>query len=227
MGRPMGPTRSRLLAWLPVVAALLAIPILMLTLDPVVARRTVPVMKTAAVERYLDFADPLGRWPLGVGVGALLLGLAAARRSMAWARAGVIVLAAVTLSLAVYIPKCAVRRPRPWAAAEGLTWSQTVRDWKWGLNGQAQSFPSGDVTCAAALATACFLAARRGRVRYLLFLIPLASTAGRILGGKHYPSDCLAGFLLGLAVAALAWRLWPDPENRGSSSPSLSSESQG
>lgn len=189
--------------------AIAAIPALMLTLDPVAASHAVPRRGSATMEGYLAFVDPLGNAPLIPGVGGALLLAAAVLRSGRLARAGVLVL--ITFGLcggAAYSLKSVVRRPRPWTH---LAWTDTIRDWKWAGNGRAHSFPSGDVTCAAGLATALYLTARRGRARYLLFLIPLASAAGRIAGARHYPSDCLAALLLGMAMAALAWRLWPEP----------------
>jgi membrane-associated phospholipid phosphatase len=180
----------------------------MLTVDPVVGRYAVSVDDTAAVERLLKVSNSLGRLPLIAGVGVVLLLVGAALRSALWARRGLAVLLAFALcGGAVYIGKPLVRRPRPWAAAEGLAWRQTVREWQWSGDGRAHSFPSGDVTCAAGLAAVGFLAVGRGRARYLFLLIPLLSATGRILDARHYPSDCLAGLLIGFGVAALVWRV--------------------
>ena len=68
-----------------------------------------------------------------------------------------------------------------------------------------KSFPSGDVTIAAGLATVLCLAVGRGWARYLFYLLPTLSAFGRITGAKHYPSDCLFGFFLGTVVALLIW----------------------
>jgi membrane-associated phospholipid phosphatase len=197
-----------------IALAVAAIPLLMVTLDPIAARYSAPHHGSPTVERHLAFVDPLGNAPLIPGVGGVLLIAAAVLRSKRLARVGVLVL--LTFGLcggAAYSLKSVVRRPRPWT--QGLAWSETIRDWKWSRNGQAHSFPSGDVTCATGLAMSLYLALRRGRARYLLFLAPLASSAGRIVGARHYPSDCLAALLLGIAMAALAWRLWPEPRTDG------------
>jgi membrane-associated phospholipid phosphatase len=192
-----------------VALALAAIPLLMVTLDPVVARHRAPHHGSAATERLLAFTDPLGNAPLVPGVGGVLLVAGAIRRSGRLARVGVLVLLVFGLcGGAAYSVKSVVRRPRPWT--HGLVWSETIRDWKWSRNGRAHSFPSGDVTVAAGLAMTLYLGLRRGRGRYLVFLIPLASSVGRVIGARHYPSDCLAALLLGIGLAALAWRAWPE-----------------
>jgi len=197
-------------AWAVAVAtALAAIPLLMMTLDPVVAGHTVPHYGSAATERLLTFTDLLGNAPLVPGLGGILLMAALVLRSRRLARVGVLVLLVFGLcGGAAYSVKSVVRRPRPWT--QGLVWSETIRDWKWSRNGQAHSFPSGDVTIASGLAMTLYLGLRHGRARTLVFLIPLASSVGRILGARHYPSDCLAGLLLGIGLAALVWRVWPE-----------------
>ena len=203
---PVGRTRAVAIA-----VALAAIPLLMVTLDPVIAHHTVPHHGSPTIERYLAVTDPLGNAPLIPGLGGALLVAAALCRSKRLARVGVLVL--LTFALcggSVYAVKALVRRPRPWAAQE-VAWSAALRDWRYSHDGRTVSFPSGDVTCAAGLAMIGYLAVGRGRTRYLFFLVPLASTAGRLIGARHYPSDCLAGLLLGMAMAALAWRLWPEP----------------
>jgi membrane-associated phospholipid phosphatase len=192
-----------------VALALAAIPLLMVTLDPVVARHTVLHYGSPTVERLLAVTDPLGNAPWVPGVGGVLLIAALVLRSGRLARVGVLVLLVFGLcGGAAYSAKSVVRRPRPWT--HGLVWSETVRDWQWSRNGQAHSFPSGDVTVAAGLAMTLYLGLRRGRGRYLVFLIPLVSASGRIIGARHYPSDCLAALLLGIGLAALAWRAWPE-----------------
>lgn len=184
--------------------ALIAIPVLMWAVDPIVGRYSVPHSASSRVEQYLRFSDPLGNAPLIPAVGGFLLAAAAVRRSRRLLLVGVLVLLTFgACGAAVYALKMIVRRPRPWATR--LAWSQTIRDWKWALNGQAHSFPSGDATCAAGLAMGLYLGIGRGRARYALFIIPAASAIGRIMGARHYPSDCIAGCLLGMGVCSLLW----------------------
>jgi membrane-associated phospholipid phosphatase len=88
------------------------------------------------------------------------------------------------------------------------------------IENEIHSFPSGDVTVAAGLAAGLFLLAGRGRVRYLVFGLAALSAAGRMLGAKHYPSDCLFGALVGIAVAALLWKaLMPPREETSQAAP--------
>jgi len=199
-----------------IVLALAAIPLLMVTVDPTVGRYMAARYESPSVQPFLDSVDPLGRAPLIGGIGVLLLGAAVLARSKQLARVGVLVL--LTFALcggAVYSLKVVVRRPRPWVAyLHHVSWSTTQSDWNWARDGGAHSFPAGDATCAAGLATVLFLAVGRGRARYALFLIYLLSAAGRVVGARHYPSDCLAALVLGASLAALAWRLWPEPKSQ-------------
>jgi len=101
--------------------------------------------------------------------------------------------------------KVIVGRPRPITLHRPAVTFPS--EWARHLNGQFQSFPSGDVTVAAGLATVLFILLERGGARYLLFAIPLFSAAGRIGNARHYPSDCLAGLALGILSAWAVWRL--------------------
>jgi membrane-associated phospholipid phosphatase len=69
------------------------------------------------------------------------------------------------------------------------------------------SFPSRHALTAGVFATALWLARRRLGV--LAALYGLAVCAQRLHSGKHWPSDLLAGLVLGAALAWLSWRLYP------------------
>ena len=58
-----------------------------------------------------------------------------------------------------------------------------------------QSFPSGHAATAGALIAFGFLVMRRWRIGLMLF--GLAIAASRVVVGAHYPSDIVAGLLLG------------------------------
>jgi undecaprenyl-diphosphatase len=70
------------------------------------------------------------------------------------------------------------------------------------------SFPSGHTTTTFALAAV--LASRFPRQAWIFYLIASLVGVGRVVGGSHYPSDVLAGAILGLVVgwvlADTAWR---------------------
>lgn len=71
------------------------------------------------------------------------------------------------------------------------------------------SFPSGHSTAAFASATAWFMGlGRRCRWRAALFALPLLMAFSRMYVGVHYPTDVLAGLLIGVAAGLLAYLLW-------------------
>lgn len=103
-------------------------------------------------------------------------------------------------SVSVELLKVAVRRPRP------ISYRDTAQ---LGLTQQV-SFPSGHSTAVAAAATsaATSFALRHpdARARWAVWGFGGALTAGvaagRVLGGKHFVSDVLAGAALGVACGA-------------------------
>jgi len=192
-------------------AVLLVIVLAMLFVDPVVGRWANTVAGVGWVETLRSFVRPLGRDALqGLFVLALLIA-ALVSRSWSYARLALVVGVAYAISgLTCHVIKMVVHRPRPevmpvpWLGGWGLAACM--------LENELHSFPSGDVTIAAELATVVFLAIGRGYLRYLLVLIPFLSAVGRIIVAAHYPSDCLASALLGTSVSILVWRwLMPRP----------------
>ncbi len=89
-----------------------------------------------------------------------------------------------------YVVKLAVRRPRP--ALEGLP--------PLGGAPSSLSFPSAHATSSFAVATAM---TRVDSLGALAFLLALALSLGRPYLGMHYPSDVVAGALLGVALGLL------------------------
>lgn len=67
------------------------------------------------------------------------------------------------------------------------------------------SFPSGHAVFFSALATAMWFYHKRLAV--LLGIGAILIGAARVAAGVHYPTDILAGFILGVAVAFVAARL--------------------
>jgi hypothetical protein len=82
-----------------------------------------------------------------------------------------------------------------------------------------ESFPSGHATLAFATATAYAVMAERqhlphaGRNTALLYIGATGVAALRVAGGRHFPTDVLAGAALGAAVGWLTVRLHPTTPN--------------
>lgn len=93
--------------------------------------------------------------------------------------------------------KILAHRPRPFvdpaAISDGITFSQAV------FQNSLQSFPSGHTATAFALAIALSLLYQRGKTVFLLF----ATFVGvqRIISQNHFPSDVIAGALVGVICA--------------------------
>ncbi len=89
-----------------------------------------------------------------------------------------------------YVVKLAVRRPRP--VLEGLP--------PLGGAPSSLSFPSAHATSSFAVATAM---TRVDSLGALAFVLALALSLGRPYLGMHYPSDVLAGAILGVALGLI------------------------
>lgn len=106
------------------------------------------------------------------------------RREMVAAGAGVALALAVTDVL-----KRVIHRPRPVDVVPGLFVAHRV--WN-------PSFPSGHATAAFALAA--LLSIGWPRWRGLWWTLAVGVAGSRIYLGLHYPSDCLAGALVGAGL---------------------------
>ena len=69
------------------------------------------------------------------------------------------------------------------------------------------SFPSKHALTAGALATVLTLAS--WKLGILAWVYALLVIVGRVYGAKHWPSDVVAGMVLGIACGWLAWRIMP------------------
>lgn len=121
--------------------------------------------------------------------GAVATALADRRRRMAAWQAGLAVLLAWTVSDGIVKPL--VHRARPDAR---FTASAVVERLP-----SSWSFPSGHASSSAA--GALMLASAWPSARVAFWLLAVGVAASRVYLGVHFPSDVLAGFLIGLFVA--------------------------
>ncbi|MFI6108245.1 phosphatase PAP2 family protein [Streptomyces sp. NPDC051310] len=136
---------------------------------------------TAVAARALSFSGEHGALWLAAG----LAGAAADReRRRAWLRATALTGAAHAVSMGV---KRLVRRPRPDGGAA------LVR------TAGCHSFPSSHATSATA--AALLFGALSPGVRRLAAPVAAAMCVSRLVVGVHYPTDVVAGALLGAATA--------------------------
>ena len=139
-----------------------------------------------AVAAFSRLGEHAGVW-LAIGAAGSVLDRSRAPR---WRRAAGVVAGAYVLNTAV---KLAVRRRRPeLPGLPALTSTPT------GLG-----FPSAHATSSFAGA---FVYSRLGLPRAPLYALAGALAASRVYLGVHYPSDVLAGSVLGTAFARFAER---------------------
>lgn len=115
-------------------------------------------------------------------------------------RAGVLALAAMLLNLVVVngVIKHLVGRPRPWLTIEGLIVLVNEPD--------PNSFPSGHTSAAFAFALAVYQELSIPWVRVAVVAAAVCMGWSRIYVAVHYPSDVLAGAVIGaLCGLAVVW----------------------
>ena len=120
------------------------------------------------------------------GLGAVLAIVDSANRE-AWLICAVLAPVAIALN---YVIKLIVKRPRP--VLEGLP--------PLGGAPSSLSFPSAHATSSFAVATAM---TRVDSLGALAFILAIALSLGRPYLGMHYPSDVLAGAVLGVALGLI------------------------
>jgi len=98
--------------------------------------------------------------------------------------------------------KLLIRRPRPFDAIAGAPDTLLAHP-------ASFSFPSGDAALAFGAAAALGIVAPRYRAFALLFALAVA--VSRVLAGVHYPSDVLAGAILGSVVGRVVARAETPP----------------
>jgi membrane-associated phospholipid phosphatase len=167
-------------------------------------RRVLRVLRTRGHSREAEGAmkalATAGEWgAVWMAIGLAAAGADSARRNR-WLRAAAVAPAAVGANFAV---KVAVRRRRP----------RLRRLPPLGTAPSSLSFPSAHATASFAAATA--MGRVKPRARLPLYGLAGAISLTRPYLGMHYPSDVLAGAVLGIALGA-AWPGLgaPDTEDR-------------
>jgi undecaprenyl-diphosphatase len=137
-----------------------------------------------AAAKALGKAGNNGAIWFGLGV---VLAIADSSNREAWLICAVLAPVAIALN---YMIKLIVKRPRP--VLEGLP--------PLGGAPSSLSFPSAHATSSFAVATAM---TRVDSLGALAFVLAFALSLGRPYLGMHYPSDVLAGALLGVALGLI------------------------
>ena len=164
---------------------------------------------------YADILTPIANalgaaGHMGIAFGVLGVFLLIFRKTR---MAGAAILLAVAIGGAIseFVLEDLVARPRPYLMSDAFnSWWQFVGS----PDAHGYSFPSGHVTGATAAMIALAYAARRWWVSLAGVLVVVAMAISRMYLQVHYPSDVLAGFILGFfagivgyAVIQGIWRL--------------------
>ena len=123
-------------------------------------------------------------------------------------RAGIVSAIALVLSLICtnLVLKHLVARPRPWLEVAGLLPLVNEPD--------PNSFPSGHTSAALAAACAWWRTLPRRWMAVTGLVLAVCMGLSRLYVGVHYPSDVLAGALVGAFCGWAAWRIWRLAERR-------------
>ena len=162
-------------------------------------------LRTPLLDAFFSFYTKLGDAGLFWIVLSLLLLFFRPTR-----KAGLVSLTAMLLGLLCtnVVLKHLVGRTRPWLMVEGLIHLVEEND--------PNSFPSGH-TCAAFASAIAWLGTLPKRwMKVTALVLAVLMGFSRLYVGVHFPSDVLAGALVGAACGWLALQLWRrlDPQER-------------
>lgn len=117
-------------------------------------------------------------------------------------KAGFVSLVAMLLGLLCtnVVLKHLVGRTRPWLVVEGLTALVAEHD--------PNSFPSGHTCAAFAAASAWCRTLPRRWMKIVAVVMAALMGFSRLYVGVHFPTDVLAGMVVGLFCGQLAWLIW-------------------
>jgi membrane-associated phospholipid phosphatase len=149
-------------------------------------------------DRFARVASHFGEFSGGWQLASLLVAVAHGRPKDALRRTALIGLESLVVNQGI---KRLANRTRPLSEdAERLGVRRPI----------SSSFPSGHAS--AAFFAASLLSAEERRLAPLWFGLAMAVAASRPYVRLHHASDVVAGAATGLALAAVAKRVWPAPE---------------
>lgn len=189
-------------AWILAIAIALAMASLFVDMPiaAAVSKSTLPKSISKLVSEGLEVSETFGH---GFGATLIVIGVVvldpSKRRSILWLLAGSWGAGIVANSLKYLLPRI---RPRDFELGIGTVWDTFLKGQNtgWGM----QSFPSAHTATAAGLATLLAAMYPRGR-RYFAILAALVGIQ-RIAVSAHFPSDVIAGAIVGWLVGTLCKR---------------------
>ena len=93
-----------------------------------------------------------------------------------------------------------IMRPRPYVSIEELA---ALVD----MSSDPNSFPSGHTTAVFAMAMGWQLASEKKWLKIFGWILAVLMAFSRLYVGVHYPTDVLAGALIGMAGSFIAWQI--------------------
>lgn len=161
--------------------------------------RAIHTPTTLPSDRYMAFiSDSHYAVCVGVPLGLGLVGLIKRDEGLVMDAVEVGVASAINLGLA-HLVKNSLNRTRPYDAYPGLIMKKS--------DGGSGSFPSGHTSAAFATATSLSLNVPKWYVVVPAYTWASAVGYSRMHLGVHYPSDVLAGALLGAGSAWVTYKL--------------------
>ena len=160
-------------------------------------------VRCAVLDPFMKLYTQLGNTGmLFIVLGVLMLFFKQTRK------AGLSALCAMLIGLVVvnFTIKPLVSRPRPWLVIENFANLVPEHD--------PNSFPSGHTCAAFAAAMVWVRTLPQKRDRVIAAVMAVLMGLSRLYVGVHYPSDVLAGAVIGALCAWVIWKVYQSVEER-------------